>query len=66
VSGLVARWDNFTGDTLTKGYYTYAETIDDQLQTDREARKGVPIQVPETGWCRALRTWLSPWFAKEY
>ncbi|VTP13222.1 hypothetical protein PUATCC27989T_01058 [Phytobacter ursingii] len=34
-----------TGDTLTKGYYTWAETIDDQLQTDREARKGVPIQV---------------------
>ncbi|MHB9319957.1 DUF3383 family protein [Phytobacter diazotrophicus] len=34
-----------TGDTLTKGYYTWAETVDDQLQTDREARKGVPIQV---------------------
>ncbi|MEX6088860.1 DUF3383 family protein [Raoultella planticola] len=34
-----------TGDTLTKGYYTWAETVDDQLQGDREARKGVPIQV---------------------
>lgn len=34
-----------TGDTLTKGYYTYAESVDDQLQVDREARKGVPIQV---------------------
>ncbi len=34
-----------TGDTLTKGYYTWAETVDAQLQTDREARKGVPIQV---------------------
>ncbi len=33
------------GDTLTKGYYLYAESVDDQLQTDREARKGVPIQV---------------------
>lgn len=34
-----------TGDTLTKGYYIWADTVDDQLQTDREARKGVPIQV---------------------
>lgn len=34
-----------TNDYLTKGYYTYAESVDDQLQTDREARKGVPIQV---------------------
>ncbi|HFR3118981.1 TPA: DUF3383 family protein [Enterobacter roggenkampii] len=34
-----------TGDYLTKGYYTYAESVDDQLQTDRESRKGVPIQV---------------------
>ena len=34
-----------TGDYLTKGYYTYAESVDDQLQVDREARKGVPIQV---------------------
>lgn len=34
-----------TGDTLTKGYYTWAENVDDQLQVDREARKGVPIQV---------------------
>ncbi|MDU5474020.1 MULTISPECIES: DUF3383 family protein [unclassified Pantoea] len=34
-----------TGDTLTKGYYTWADTVDNQLQSDREARKGVPIQV---------------------
>lgn len=34
-----------TGDTLTKGYYIYAESVADQLQVDREARKGVPIQV---------------------
>ncbi|HDU2896807.1 TPA: DUF3383 family protein [Klebsiella aerogenes] len=34
-----------TGDMLTKGYYTWAENVDDQLQVDREARKGVPIQV---------------------
>ncbi|WP_431022036.1 DUF3383 domain-containing protein [Erwinia rhapontici] len=33
------------GDALTKGYYVFAESVDDQLQTDREARKGVPIQV---------------------
>ncbi|MGK0705310.1 DUF3383 family protein [Yokenella regensburgei] len=34
-----------TGDMLTKGYYVYAQNVDDQLQADREARKGVPIQV---------------------
>lgn len=34
-----------TGDTLTKGYYTWADTVDNQLQTEREARKGVAIQV---------------------
>lgn len=34
-----------TGDTLTKGYYMYAPSVDDQLQADREARKGVQIQV---------------------
>ena len=33
------------GDALTKGYYIYADSVDEQLQTDREARKGVPIQV---------------------
>jgi len=33
------------GDALTKGYYLFAESVDEQLQTDREARKGVPIQV---------------------
>ncbi|MGC4125019.1 DUF3383 family protein [Enterobacter sp.] len=34
-----------TGDTLTKGYYVWAERVDNQLQADREARKGVPVQV---------------------
>ena len=34
-----------TGDMLTKGYYTWADSVDNQLQVDREARKGVPIQV---------------------
>ncbi|MCA6999490.1 DUF3383 family protein [Dickeya solani] len=34
-----------TGDYLTKGYYIYADTVDNQLQADREARKGVPVQV---------------------
>ncbi|WP_158780600.1 DUF3383 family protein [Pantoea sp. BAV 3049] len=34
-----------TNDTLTKGYYIWGDTVDDQLQTDHEARKGVPIQV---------------------
>ncbi|MFS7251251.1 DUF3383 family protein [Rahnella rivi] len=34
-----------TGDYLTKGYYMYADTVDNQLQADREKRKGVPIQV---------------------
>jgi hypothetical protein len=46
VNGLVARLARLnTGDMLTKGYYTWAENVDDQLQVDREARKGVPIQV---------------------
>lgn len=45
-----------TGDMLTKGYYTWAENVDDQLQVDREARKGVPIQVAgKTGRSRSLR-----------
>lgn len=34
-----------TGDSLTKGYYLYADTVDNQSQADREARKGVAIQV---------------------
>lgn len=34
-----------TGDTLPKGYYTWADTVDNQLQADRKARKGVSIQV---------------------
>ncbi|MGA9607002.1 MAG: DUF3383 family protein [Rouxiella badensis] len=34
-----------TGDSLTKGYYIYADTVDNQSQADREKRKGVAIQV---------------------
>ncbi|CAM3714198.1 hypothetical protein BS639_17180 [Rouxiella silvae] len=34
-----------TGDSLTKGYYMYADTVDNQSQADREKRKGVAIQV---------------------
>lgn len=34
-----------TNDYLTKGYYTWADSVDNQLHADREARKGVPIQV---------------------
>ena len=37
-----------------EGYYT-AENVDDQFQVDREARKGVPIQVAGTGWSCSLR-----------
>jgi len=33
------------GDTLTKGYYMYAEAVSAQSSSDRSARKGVPIQV---------------------
>ncbi len=44
-----------TGDMLTKGYYTWAENVDDQLQVDREARKGVPIQVAGNWPSRSLR-----------
>lgn len=34
-----------TNDTLTKGYYVWADSVDSQSQADREARKGIPIQV---------------------
>ncbi|ENL9261100.1 DUF3383 domain-containing protein [Salmonella enterica] len=34
-----------SGDTLTKGYYVYAQPISEQAQTDREARKAPVIQV---------------------
>lgn len=33
------------GDTLTKGYYVYAQPLADQAQSDREARKAPLIQV---------------------
>ncbi|PWI77254.1 hypothetical protein DEO48_25145 [Enterobacter sp. CGMCC 5087] len=33
------------GDMLTKGYYVWMDSIDTQAQSDREARKAVPIQV---------------------
>lgn len=34
-----------SGDTLTKGYYVYAQPISEQAQADREARKAPVIQV---------------------
>lgn len=34
-----------TGDTLTKGYYVYANPLSTQSQADREARKAPVIQV---------------------
>lgn len=33
------------GDTLTKGYYVYMAAISSQAQSNREARKSVPVQV---------------------
>jgi hypothetical protein len=33
------------GDTLTSGFYVYAPLVATQSQSDREARKSVPIQV---------------------
>lgn len=52
-NGLVApgQWngDPFgalqAGDYLPKGYYVFANSIDEQSQADREARKAPPIQV---------------------
>ena len=34
-----------SGDTLTKGYYVYAQSVAEQAQADREARKSPLIQV---------------------
>lgn len=34
-----------TGDTLTKGYYVYAQPLSSQAQADREARKAPLIQA---------------------
>lgn len=34
-----------SGDTLTKGYYVYADAVSSQAQSDREARKSPVIQV---------------------
>lgn len=34
-----------SGDTLTKGYYVYADSVDNQAQSDREARKSPVIQA---------------------
>jgi hypothetical protein len=33
------------GDTLDRGFYIYAPPVSQQAQSDREARKSVPIQV---------------------
>jgi hypothetical protein len=33
------------GDFLAKGFYVYAPAVATQNQSDREARKSVPIQV---------------------
>lgn len=33
------------GDTLTTGYYVYITPLDQQSQSDREARKAPPIQI---------------------
>ena len=34
-----------TGDTLSTGYYVYVQPLDEQSQSDREARKAPPVQV---------------------
>ncbi|MCV5837762.1 DUF3383 domain-containing protein, partial [Escherichia coli] len=34
-----------SGDTLTKGYYVYADAVANQAQSDREARKSPVIQA---------------------
>lgn len=52
-NGLVAAgvWNGgdigelVAGDTLTKGYYVYAQPLSEQAQSDREARKAPLIQV---------------------
>lgn len=37
------------GDYLKRGFYTYAASVDDQSQSDREARKAPPIQIAAKG-----------------
>ena len=52
-NGLVAPgvWNGGTigqiesGDTLTKGYYVHADSVENQAQSDREARKSPVIQA---------------------
>lgn len=52
-NGLVAQgvWNGGpigqiqSGDTLTKGYYVYADAVSSQAQSDREARKSPVIQA---------------------
>lgn len=34
-----------TGDTLSTGYYVYIQPMDEQAQSDREARKAPPIHI---------------------
>lgn len=34
-----------SGDTLPKGYYVYAQPLDEQAQSEREARKAPVIQA---------------------
>lgn len=41
--GAIGELDS--GDTLTKGYYVYAQPLSEQAQSDREARKAPLIQV---------------------
>ncbi|EEN7283502.1 DUF3383 domain-containing protein [Salmonella enterica subsp. salamae] len=41
--GPIGQLDS--GDTLTKGYYVYAQPLSEQAQADREARKAPVIQV---------------------
>ncbi|EEC0965199.1 DUF3383 domain-containing protein [Salmonella enterica subsp. enterica] len=41
--GPIGQLDS--GDTLTKGYYVYAQPISEQAQADREARKAPVTQV---------------------
>ncbi|MDM3348579.1 DUF3383 family protein [Citrobacter sp. Cf116] len=41
--GPIGQLDS--GDTLTKGYYVYAQPLSEQAQADREARKAPLIQV---------------------
>ncbi len=43
-----------SGDTLTKGYYVYADAVANQAQSDREARKSPVIQAAIAGWRYSL------------